>query len=365
MQKVGKMTALDIELPIRLVMVGQTFAESRTVQRITAMGSLGISVICVPTVPEGINYETSPSINERIRYRLRLPKDPTKANEQILREIENGADILWLDAAGMINSSTLRKAKAMNNNLILIWYSEDDMMNPRLRTRQTEGGFQIFDLWVTTKSFNAKPEELPALGVKNILFVNNSCDPTLHRLVPVTDEDKNQFGSPVSFIGSFEKPRAQTLLYLAKMGQNVRVWGNGWAGWVNRHPNLRVENRPIYNEEFAKVVATSPINLCFLRKANRDLQTCRSIEIPSCSGFMVHERNCEITAIYREEKEAIYFSTDKELFKVCSLWLGREKQRALIGKAAFQRTIELEMTHKANIIRILNAAFYAKQGISA
>ena len=89
MQKVVKMTALDIELPIRLVMVGQTFAESRTVQRITAMESLGISVICVPTVPEGINYETSPSINERIRYRLRLPKDPTKANEQILREIEN------------------------------------------------------------------------------------------------------------------------------------------------------------------------------------------------------------------------------------------------------------------------------------
>ena len=353
-------STLEPELPLRIILVGQTFAESRTVQRAAAMRSLGISVTCVPTVPRGSNYETPPSINERIRYRLRFPADPAKANEGILREVKNGADILWFDAADMIKSSTIRQAKEINKNLLLIWYSEDDMMNSRLRTRQIDGALQLFDMWVTTKSFNARPEEVPALGVKNVFFVNNSCDPTLHRLVPLSDEDKIHFGSKISFIGSFESPRAHSLLYLAKKGLNVRVWGNGWVDWINRHPNLVIENRPAYNKNFAKVVAASDVNLCFLRKANRDLQTCRSIEIPSCAGFMVHERNKEITDIFREEKEAVYFSTDEELAKVCSLWIERNQQRNRIGKAAQQRTMELQLTHKLNIIRILNAAFSAK-----
>ena len=71
---------------------------------------------------------------------------------------------------------------------------------------------------------------------------------------------------------------------------------------------------------------------------------------------MIHQRNSEITAIYREEKEAVYFSCDDELARACSFWIERDQQRALIGKAAQRRTMELELTHKLNIIRILNAA---------
>jgi len=356
---------LKPSLPLRIIVVGQTFDESRTVQRAAAMRSLGCSVICVPTVPSGSNYETPPSINQRIRYRIRLPGDPAKANQRILREIENGADILWLDAADMIKPAILRQAKKINKNLVLIWYGEDDMMNLRLRTRQIDGALRLFDLWVTTKSFNAEPEELASLGARNVIFVNNSCEPTLHRQAQINEEDQIRFGSKISFIGSFEGPRANSLLSLAKIGLNVRVWGNGWADWVGRHPNLTIENRAVYNKNFAKVVAASSINLCFLRKANRDLQTCRSIEVPSCSGFMVHQRNSEITAIYREEKEAVYFSCDDELAKACFLWIDRDQQRALIGKAARRRTMELELTHQANIIRILNTALSRKLDVGS
>ena len=346
---------LEIKMPIRIILVGQTFKESRTVQRAAAMRSLGCSLRCVPTAPRGANYETRPTLIQRIRYRLRLPEDSAKANQAILKEVESGADILWLDAADMIKPATLRQAKQINKKLAVVWYCEDDMMNPALRTRQIDRALPLFDLWVTTKSFNARPEELPFLGVKNVFFVNNSCDPALHRLVPITEEERQRFGSAVSFIGSFEGPRAQSVMHLARQGLDVRVWGNGWADWIGRHPNLTIENKPAYNDDFARVVAASPINLCFLRKANRDLQTCRSIEIPACAGFMVHERNNEISALYREEKEAVYFSCDDELAGVCRSWIGRDQQRRLIGEAARKRTLELELTHDSNIIRILNA----------
>ncbi|HEC14912.1 MAG TPA: glycosyltransferase family 1 protein, partial [Rhodospirillales bacterium] len=250
---------------------------------------------------------------------------------------------------------TLARAKEINRSLALVWYCEDDMMNRRLRTRRLDGAIPFFDLWVTTKSFNARPDELPSLGAKNVLFVNNSCDPALHRPVSLDEGDRKRFGAPVSFIGSFEEPRAASMLYLARQGVSVRVWGNGWAPWAGRHSNLAIENKPVYNDDFARVVSASSINLCFLRRANRDLQTCRSIEIPACSGFMVHQRNGEIGALFREEKEAVYFSSDPELAEVCAAWLGRDQQRSRMGEAARKRTLDLELTHKSNIVRILNA----------
>ena len=301
---------------------------------------------------------------QKIRYRLRVPADPAKANQAALREVEKGADILWLDAADMIGPATLRQARRINPELKLVWYCEDDMMNPRLRTRQVDGAIPLFDLWVTTKSFNAQPEELPSLGAANVLFVNNSCEPALHRPLQISDEEQRRFGAPVSFIGSFEESRARSMLHVARHGLTVRVWGNGWADWVGKHPDLLVENKPAYNDEFAKVVAASPINLCFLRKSNRDLQTCRSIEIPACSGFMVHERNSEIVTLYREGKEAAYFSSDEELAQVCSAWVGQDQQRTLIGQAARKRTLDLELTHDSNIIRIFNALHSQHLGVA-
>ena len=347
---------LKTSLPLKVTLVGQTFDESRTVQRALAMRSLGILVECIPSVSHGFNYESSPSLAKRVRYRLRIPADPAKANHRIIEEVKKGTQILWLDAADMITPSTLQKAKELNNRLVIIWYGEDDMMNPLMRTRQIERALPLFDLWVTTKSFNAKPEEIPSVGAKKVLFVNNSCDPRLHRIIKVTEKEKMLFGGAISFVGSFENPRAHSLLYLAKRGLNVRVWGNGWGSWADRHPNLIIENRPIYNKDYVKAISASSINLCFLRRANRDLQTCRSIEIPSCSGFMLHQRNSEITNLYREAKEAVYFSNDEELYDMCSFWINLDQRRSLVGKAARKRTIELGLSHKINIIKIINAS---------
>ena len=97
------------------------------------------------------------------------------------------------------------------------------------------------------------------------------------------------------------------------------------------------------------------VNLCFLRHANRDLQTCRSIELPACGGFMVHERNDEIEALLRDLREAVYFSDDDELLSLCRFWLDRKDRRKSIATNARKRVEALELSHQANISRILGA----------
>ncbi len=340
--------------PPFVVIVGQLFDASRTLQRAAAMQAMGCPLISIPITKPGQNYETRPSLVTRIRHRLRLPGDPAGANQAILSSLNDKVEILWLDAADMIRADTLRAAKQKHPDLSIVWYSEDDMMNPRLRTRWLEAAVPYIDLWVTTKSFNTAADEIPALGVQHMLFVNNSYDPLIHRPLAISQDDITRYGSPVSFIGTYEEPRAKSVLHLAQAGYEVRVWGNGWNGMKALHDKLKIEGRPAYNDEFAKVIAASDINLCFLRHANRDFQTCRSIEIPGCAGFMVHERNPEIEGLFRDGQEALYFSDDHELINICSAWLGKNDHRRRVAEAAKQRAEELSMDHRANLTRVYN-----------
>lgn len=290
----------------------------------------------------------------RIRHRLRRPADPAAANRKIIAAVEKTTDVLWLDAADMIRAETLQAVKLTNPKLSILWYSEDDMMNLRLRTKWLEDSIPYIDLWITTKSFNVDAGEVPSLGVRRTLFVNNSCDPAIHRPLALEDGDAETFGALVSFIGTFEAPRAKSVLHLAQAGYEVRIWGNGWKDMKNCHKNLRIEGRPAYNDEFAKVVSASRINLCFLRQANRDLQTCRSVEIPGCAGFMAHERNPEIKGLFREGEEAVFFSNDDELTTICERWLDDENGRQRIAQAAKARVEALQLDHVTNVTRMLN-----------
>lgn len=348
--------------PLNIVVVGQMFDASRTVQRVRALDELGCTIKCVPTTPNGHDYETPPSLITRIRHRLRIPGDPAQSNAAVLAAVDNKTDVLWLDAADIIRAKTLINAKRTNPGLSVLWYSEDDMMNRRLRTKWLEQSIPYIDLWVTTKSFNIDQAEVPSLGVRRTLFVNNSRDPAIHRPVNLSENDTNRYGAPISFIGTFEEPRAKSILRLAQAGYEVRVWGNGWGDMKNLHEKLRIEDRPAYNEEFAKVVAASGINLCFLRHSNRDLQTCRSVEITGCGGFMVHERNPEIEGLFRDGSEAAYFSNDDELLSTCRHWLGDEDARRKVGLAAHARVNALQLDHKTNVTRMLNEVFSAQKG---
>lgn len=301
-------------------------------------------------------YESTPAVLDRVRYRLRRPADPVGANEQILEiTAKEKFDVIWLDRAVTIKGQTLAAVKASSPATKVVWYAEDDMMNPVHRTRWVESAIPHIDLWVTTKSFNAENSEVPSLGVNRVKFVNNAYDLKLHTPATLNEEERTIYGAAVGFVGTYEKQRADSLVFLARNGIAVRVWGNGWARLTDRPDNLLIENRPVYDEEYGKVVAATNINLCFLRKGNRDLQTCRSLELPAFGAFMLHERNDEICALFREDQEAGYFGTDTELLSQCRRWLDDEKSRKAIAGAARLRVIEGRHSHGDRIREIFEA----------
>ena len=341
---------------LNVLFVGQMVPGARTHQRAAAFQRLGCDVTIVETNRPGGSYEDAPGLSDRIRHRLRRPADKGHANSSI-RSLASAAefDIAWFERAVEISASTLKMLKASLPEIKLVWYAEDDMMNPVHRSRYVEECIPLYDLWVTTKSLNCRARELPSLGARKTLFVNNSYDPTLHVPGAAPQVEGDDWESDVSFVGTFEKPRADSLLHLARNGLSVRVWGNGWGNMAKAHPNLKIEDRPVYDADYARAVAGSKINLCFLRKGNRDLQTCRSIEIPAMGGFMIHERNPEIGALLAEGEDVVYFSSDAELLDAMRKWLPDEPGRRRIAHQGFETVTTGGFRHEDRLLQTMDA----------
>jgi spore maturation protein CgeB len=322
-----------------VVFVGEERPGTRAQQRLRAMRALGRCVEFVRSHAPGETYETRPSLETRLRHRLRRPADSGGTNGRLralASEIPPPA-VLWIDYVRVLLPETYRELRRRWPDTRFVWYSEDDMMRPHNGSVWLDRSTGFFDLWVTTKSFNAAPDEMPSRGVRRVMFVDNAFDPETHREISLDAGDRERFGADISFVGTYEAARARSIAALAEAGFRVRIWGNGWERLRGAAPGIAIEGRPVYGDDLAKVYGASAVNLAFLRKINRDLQTCRTVEIPACGGFMLHERTEEATTLLEDGREAAFFSDDAELIDQCRRWLGDPEGRRAVAAAGRDR----------------------------
>ena len=177
-----------------------------------------------------------------------------------------------------------------------------------------------------------------------VIVGDKAYDPAHHTPVAQTAEEHDWLDDDVGFIGSFEQPRADDMLYLAQNGIRVRIWGNGWGSFDPKEPNLIIERRALVNTNnnplYSKGICATKINLAFLRKANWYLQTDRSIiEIPACGAFLMAEYSDEHAALFAEDKEAVYFKSGSELVEKINYYLVHDDERLCIAAAGRDRCL--------------------------
>ena len=267
-------------------------------------------------------------------------------------------DVVWIDKGLTIQPMTLRKLREMVSGVRLVHYSVDDMSGKHNQSRRYLAGIPLYDLHTTTKSYNVA--ELQSMGATGVLFVNNACCPFLHRPIVVPGEERGRLGGAVGFIGAFEKERADAIWFLVTSGIPVRVWGEGWGtGWkewaaFHRHPGLKVEDRAVFGIEYAKAICSFDINLGFLRKLNRDLQTQRSVEIPACGAFLLAERTEEHLKLFEEGAEAEFFGSRDELLEKCRYYLAHPDARRRISAAGRERCLRSDYSYDGQVAVVLD-----------
>lgn len=350
----GRSTSGD---PPVVLFVGDLNARCRSYQRYLAARRVAGRVIAISFAPLfGRDQDgPPPTLLDRAASRLGFPRDTTNINTRILDALRSARfDVLWIDKAPALQPRTLDRARRIQPNLRIAFHSDDDMASRHNASTYFRRCLPGFDVVFTPKSFNADPHELPRQGARRVIYQPQAFDPEFHRPLPVTDADRDRLGAAVGFIGTFEGPRAQSMMVLARAGIPVRVFGNGWDHLRGAHDNLLVEGRPIYGADYIRALCTTDINLGFLRQRNRDLHTSRSLDIPACGAFLLAERTHEHEALFPEGHAADYFRSDDELLGKVRAHLADPSDRKRMAAAARARCLDKDMTHDAAMARMLS-----------
>jgi hypothetical protein len=280
-------------------------------------------------------------------------RDDSGLNARLLaRPAAPPPDVVWVDKGLTVEPVTLDALRLRWPGAVFVNYSGDDMFNPRNQTLAWRASLPLYDLFATTKSFNVA--ELQAAGARGVMFVDMAYSAAVHHPHAVTPELRERFGGDVGFVGWPEREREKSMRHLARNGVRVRIWGP-WPRW-KAAANFRVEGGPLWDDDYARALSAFRINLGFLRRVNRDLQTTRSIEIPACGGFLLAERTAEHQRLFREDVEAVYFADDRELLEKCRYYLAHEDERARIAEAGRRRCVESDYTYEARLTSILRHA---------
>jgi spore maturation protein CgeB len=343
---------------LRILYVGMLLKGSTTLQRAQALKDLGHRLTMVTTI-KYTEFIANPSVISRIEWKLFGSLDHVGTNENILKVVRaEPFDVLWIDKTLLIKPATLRQVHKIQAGCRIVGYSPDDMMNPGNQTLRFLKGLPFYDHYIITKSYNVA--ELKKLGCPDVLFVDKSYDPHTHRPMPITAEQRRQLGGPVGFIGQWEPERAESLRILALAGIPVRVWGFTWERMKDVPPGLHLENKPLWADDYARAVCAFDITICFLRKANRDLQTSRTMEIPACGSFMLAERTAEHQRLFLEGEEAEYFSDDEELIRKVRYYLDHPEERRRIAKRGYERCLRDGYSNENRLRVALNTIIASK-----
>lgn len=346
---------------LSLFFVGDLNEYSKGYSRLCALQKIGVQTEVLSSIPiqAGDTGHVKMSNIFKLGWKIGIHLDTERINKRILAQVSAfNPDIIWIEKGNMIWPGTLRRLRRLCPDAQLVSYTDDDMFNTLNSTWAYRLGVKYYDTIFTTKSYNTNSDELPALGARSVVMVNKAYDRDQHFPVNLSPEEHSWLKADVGFIGSFERSRAEDIEYLAQQGIGVRVWGNGWGVFKSKERALIVEGRALVNTKrdclYSKGISATKINLAFLRKANRDLQTDRSIEIPACGGFMIAEYSEEHAALFEENKEAVFFRSRSELVEKIQYYLKHDDLRIKIAEAGRKRCLKDDYSQKGRMLFMLD-----------
>ena len=88
-----------------------------------------------------------------------------------------------------------------------------------------------------------------------------------------------------------------------------------------------------------KAVVAAKVGLVFLSRRNRDQYTRRCFEIPAIGTMMLAPRTDELSSLYREYEEAVFFRDTEELVGLCRRYVQDDALRAVIAAAGHDRCV--------------------------
>ncbi len=198
---------------------------------------------------------------------------------------------------------------------------------------------------------------LTECGCSHHAFVQTGCDPSVHRPVELTQDERAQLTCDISFAGA-GYPNRNTL-FAGLTDYDFKIFGVDWSGReIQRfvqHPDKRFTP-----EDFAKIVAASKISLNLHSSTSHpgvdplcDAINPRVFEIAACGGFQLCDPCIGLDRYFDFESELPVYRNLVELRAKIDYYLAHPEERAAIASRARERVLQ-EHTYERRAQQILD-----------
>jgi hypothetical protein len=266
-------------------------------------------------------------------------------------------DLIWVDSGGLVPRGLLEDLKQVAPRIINL--NVDDPFGSRDLNAwmQYRSAVSAYDLVVVVRDENI--EEAKALKAKRVLRVYRAADEVAHAHRELTREEKEEWGSEVLFVGTGFPERGAFFRDLIQHGVPLSIYGNKWSELKEWKTLKRYWKGPGLEDaySYSTAILAAKVSLGLLSKGNRDLHTTRSLEIPSLGGVFCAERTSEHLNLYREDEEAVFWSSAEECAAKCKALLKDDEWRRAVAARGHTRYLKNGWTNMKVAEIILHAAF--------
>tara|TARA_X000000368_G_scaffold392767_1_gene357840 strand:- start:20343 stop:21386 length:1044 start_codon:yes stop_codon:yes gene_type:complete len=157
--------------------------------------------------------------------------------------------------------------------------------------------------------------------------------------IELDKDDIERFTCDIVFIGHYEDDiRAEYLESVYDLEMDIKLFGTGWnerapKSFINKFG----KTERLDQKNYFKCLKASKICLSFLSKYNRDVYTRRCFEITGSGNLLLCERNNYITSLFKEDKEAVFFSSKEEMLQKIKWLLSNPNTLEQIQKSGQRR----------------------------
>lgn len=225
-------------------------------------------------------------------------------NLRLLNEVKKlSPDMIWIDKGTYIFRETLEKIKQLNNKAVIIHHNTDDIESDKHQFNNYFNCLDLYDAHFTCNKFNI--DYLKKISKSNFFYNEIGYDQNI--FFPNKQNKKYD----LFFIGHHEPEYEK---YVSEViNKDIRFFLGG-PGWFSSNiPKSNISFNSFNEDIYPKIINQSSAGLGLYSSWNRNISSGRIFEIPATGAALIVKRNTFIETLYKEDSEAIFFDTPKEL----------------------------------------------------
>jgi spore maturation protein CgeB len=268
---------------------------------------------------------------------------------------EKPIDILICMAQAPISARALTELRR-KGVITVLWFVED-----YLRFTYWKEFAKYYD-YVFTIQRGECLEAIRGAGAAHVHYLPTGCDPAVHAPMKLTPEERQRWGSPISFVGAGYHNRRQTFAGFAQLP--FKIWGTEWPTMKPFDRLVQEAGRRLTPAEYTKIFNSTDINLNLHSSNERDgvdptgdFVNPRTFELASCGVFQLVDERTLLGECFEPGKEIATFSSVSELKDKIAYYLEHPEERQAIARRGRERALR-DHTYEKRLEEML-ATIYA------